>query len=206
MKSTDPDFRPATLFWPLDLKTHLLATIKGAERREMVENSLDAGVLDELPAEILSPALSDEDRNDLGRLHPAFMGGEYLPDREEEEVEIARVTLDSTLQDVVCIYARRIPEGIAYRVVDEYDSSTLTGDHELTVSGPLTLGQLTDFLLEAWDLIWVLDTAFDGEEDDVYRDFFSGSSPFYPGFGNHLAARVDVWLESRHRDDDNLAS
>jgi len=29
----DLTFRPASYFWPLGLETHLLATIKGAERR-----------------------------------------------------------------------------------------------------------------------------------------------------------------------------
>jgi hypothetical protein len=39
-------------------------------------------------------------RSALGRLHPSFMGGEYLPDRRDTEVEIARINIDSTTSDV----------------------------------------------------------------------------------------------------------
>jgi hypothetical protein len=41
-------------------RTHVIATIKGERRRRA-----------------------------LGRLHPSFMGGEYLPDRRDTEEEIA---------------------------------------------------------------------------------------------------------------------
>lgn len=37
------------------------------------------GRLDELAQELASDELSDEARETLGRIHPTFMGGEYLP-------------------------------------------------------------------------------------------------------------------------------
>ena len=36
------------------------------------------------------------------------MGGEYLPDCDLNEVEIARITMASTTQDVTCVYAKRV--------------------------------------------------------------------------------------------------
>jgi hypothetical protein len=40
------------------------------------------------------------------------MGGEYLPDLIPNEVEIARITIASTTQDVTCVYARQVEDGI----------------------------------------------------------------------------------------------
>ena len=54
------------------------------------------------------------------------MGGEYLPDRRDTEVEIARLNIDSTTSDVTSVYARPGKDRINYRVVDEYDGDTLS--------------------------------------------------------------------------------
>jgi hypothetical protein len=53
-----------------------------------------------IPDFLAQSALSDSDRQALGRIHPAFMGGEYLPDLAQSEVMIARITIASTTQDV----------------------------------------------------------------------------------------------------------
>jgi hypothetical protein len=53
------------------------------------------------------------------------MGGEYLPDLKQDEVEIARITIASTTQDVTSVFARRGKHRIYYRVVDEYGGETL---------------------------------------------------------------------------------
>jgi hypothetical protein len=79
-----------------------------------------------LDALYATPTLPDEHRLALGRLHPSFMGGEYLPDRRDTEVEIARLNIDSTTSDVTSVYARLGKDRINYRVVDEYDGDTLT--------------------------------------------------------------------------------
>ena len=39
-------------------------------------------------------------------MHPMFMGGNYLPDAEEGEVEIARIEISSTTRDVTCVFAK----------------------------------------------------------------------------------------------------
>ena len=124
----DLAFRPRSYFWPLGLEKHLLARIKGAERKAALKQLIDAGGLDEIPEFFAQSALSDDERQALGRIHPAFMGGEYLPDLQHNEVEIARITIASTTQDVTSVYARRGKNRIRYRVVDEYDGDTLSGE------------------------------------------------------------------------------
>ena len=64
---------------------------------------LDRGRLDEVPAFLASSALTNPDRAALGKIHPAFMGGEYLPNLTADEVMIARITIASTTQDVTCV-------------------------------------------------------------------------------------------------------
>ena len=49
------------------------------------------------------------------------MSGEYLPDFDGDEVEIARVTLASVTGDVISIRARGQHALIHYRIVDEYE-------------------------------------------------------------------------------------
>ena len=103
------------------------------------------------------PTLSDADRRALGRLHPSFMGGEYLPDRRDTEVEIARINIDSTTSDVTSIYAKAGKDRIRYRVVDEYNGYTLSEKCTRSSKRPLSLGELIEFLLAAWPLQEVLE-------------------------------------------------
>jgi hypothetical protein len=53
------------------------------------------------------------------------MSGEYLPDFEGDEVEIARVTLASATGDIISIRGRHEGGRIHYRIVDEYDDETV---------------------------------------------------------------------------------
>ena len=102
----------------------------------MLAEDLDA----DIPPVLLQSALPDPLRQYLGSLHPSGMGGEYLPDLTTQEVEIARITIASTTQDVTCVYARRAGYAIALRVVDEYDGGTLSIKRGLKYPGPLSLG------------------------------------------------------------------
>src|SRR5262249_4767409 len=81
---------------------------------------LDAGNVESLEKWILAESVTEAERVALGQHHPALMGGEYLPGYQDEEVEIARVSLQSTTGDVISIRARRDRGAIRYRVVDEY--------------------------------------------------------------------------------------
>src|SRR4029079_6059533 len=87
----DLAFRPLTYFWPLGLETHLLARVKGAERKAALKQLIDARRLDDIPDFLARAALSEADRQALGRIHPALMGGEYLPALSQNEVMIASI-------------------------------------------------------------------------------------------------------------------
>ena len=45
----DLGFRPKAYFWPLGLETHLLARIKGAERKAALKRLIDGGHLEDIP-------------------------------------------------------------------------------------------------------------------------------------------------------------
>ena len=54
---------------------------------------------------------------------------------------------------------------IRYRVEDEYDGSTLTGGTtECESVEPLTLGELSEFFLDAWPLLEVLERNFESDD------------------------------------------
>jgi hypothetical protein len=185
----DLEFRPASYFWPLGLETHLLASVKGAGRKTALAALIDAGRVDEVPEFLAKSSLSDEERRAIGRLHPSLMGGEYLPDLDGAEIEIARISIRSTTGDVTSVYARRGEGCIHYRVVDEYAGDTLSGETERTSEKPLSLGELCAFFLGAWPFFEVLEMNY---EDDVQGmlGFFRGQSAFYGGFDALLRQRV----------------
>ena len=137
------------------------------------------------------PTLPDEDRRALGRLHPSFMGGEYLPDRRETEVEIARINIDSTTSDVTSVYAKAGKDRIRYRVVDEYNGDTLSEKRTRSSKRPLSLGELIEFFLGAWPLQEVLE--MNELDRDGAQDFTRPSSEVYPQFEAGIRARIDGW-------------
>jgi hypothetical protein len=125
------------------------------------------------------------------------MGGEYLPDCEPMQVEIARIGIASTTNDVTCIYAAQDNERIAYTIVDEYGGETIEGPSSYHSNDPLSLAQLVDFFLQGWDLMGVLNANFEdyGNPADMVKGFvIDASSSFYAQFGQALVARIDDWL------------
>jgi hypothetical protein len=196
----DLKFRPPSYFWPLDLETHLLARIKGAERNAALKKLIDAKRQDQIPDFLAQSALSDGERQAIGRIHPAFMGGEYLPDLTQNEVAIARITIASTTQDVTSIYASRGKNRIRYRVVDEYGGDTLSGRNTRTSARPLTLGGLEAFFNGAWSVFDVLDMNFghDGYNlDRMLRFVVDVESQFYPQIGELYERRIEAWAAAQ---------
>ncbi len=177
--SINLDFRPETYFWPLNLETHLLSHIKGAKRREILKAAVARNEIDEVWELIGRSELPEEIREGLGTIHPAFLGGEFLPGREEGEVEVARITLESATCDVTCVYARFEEGMFHFRVVDEYEGETLSGPATCASDKPLTLGELVEFFDGAWPLMRVLEMNY---ADDLrgMLGFFRAESAFYP--------------------------
>jgi hypothetical protein len=97
----DLNYRPRDYFWAAALNIPLPSGIAGEARRQLVREILRAGrpVPDGLDAAVLD----DETRQVWGCLHTSNMGGEYLPPLRREEVEIARISLQSVTADQISI-------------------------------------------------------------------------------------------------------
>src|SRR5260221_14205166 len=110
----------------------------------MIRENLLADNLDAIPDYLLNESLDDEARVSRGKIHPMFMGGEYLPDYGDCEVEIARIELKSTTYDVISLRARPIGSRIRYRLVDEYETEYRLPQQ--TSRRPFSLRELVRFL------------------------------------------------------------
>jgi hypothetical protein len=195
-KRIDESYRPTNYFWAYDRGIRLASNIKGAERKALYDRLLkegDSGACDVL---LTQSSLTVEQRR-MANTHPAFMGGEYLPDCDANEVEIARITIASTTQDVTCVYAKRVTGGIDYRVVDEYEGMTLDDETARRTSEPMALSELVLFFMTAWDLRMVLDANFveNGYPRSLARGFIvDASSSFYAQFRGAIDNYVDAWV------------
>jgi hypothetical protein len=197
----DIEYRPKSYFGPHRLEEYLISQAKSAVVREKLETLRSEGRHEELQALLGEEGVSKSSLKALESVHPMFMGGNYLPDTEEGEVEIARIEIASTTFDVTCLFARQDKGRIKYRVVDEYDSDTLTGPSEMTSDKPLTLGEMADFFLGAWSLIEVLQMNFEGDLEPALG-FFSAKSDFYPDFDRLCRQRVTEAFPKLEEDDE----
>jgi transposase-like protein len=185
----DLEFRPTTYFRPQSLAKHLVSIVKNAVLKQKLQVLFDEGRHADVKELLGSDGISAEDTKSLEAIHPMFMGGNYLPDSEDGEVEIARISLSSTTFDVACINACLREGTIHYRIIDEYDGDTLVGDTDFESEQPLTLGKLTDIFMAAWTLTDVLEMNFE-DDLDASLDFFSASSDFYQDFDRLCRRRV----------------
>ena len=207
----DLDYRPESYFWAYDNNIKLASDIKGAERKELYERALEVGDIDLANSLISVPTLNKEQREAQGRLHPNWMGGEYLPDQDSEEVEIARITIASTTQDVTCVYAKRGASGIEYRIVDEYEGMTLVEPNCTSllplsvIELPLSLIELFDYFTSGWDLFDCLESNFSDNgyvRSEIHRFIVDASSSFYAEFGALVTQRIDEWVDERREEEE----
>ena len=178
----------------------ILNNVKGTNRRQMIRDYWEAGRIEELFDTHLLDELGEEERSCLSQIHPTFMGGEYLPDYAEREVEIARIELESTTADVISIRAKKDGERIAYSIVDEYET-------EFSVSPmhsdkPLTLFELVG-LIDAGKEEGSLAMCYtvgnyrgDSLEDlDAIKSFTRVESVFYSQLNLHYEKLIDLWYK-----------
>ena len=200
-KEIDLEYRPKTYFRPEKLEKYLLSKVKGAVLRKKLQALFDAGRHAEVRTLLTAEGISAADRKALESFHPMFMGGNYLPDTEDGEVEIARISIKSTTYDVTCVYARPDDGAIHYRVVDEYGGDTLQGTAEARTDRPMTLGEFADFFLGAWPLSDGLEMNFENDRA-ASLDFFSAESEFYPDFDRLCRQRVIEHFPEPEEEDD----
>ena len=188
-KNIDVNFRPKSYFRPQKIEQFLLSKVQNAVLRNQLEKLFDKGRHDEAVQIIQSELNSSEDLKSLEKIHPMFMGGNYLPDTDEGEIEIARISIMSTTLDVTCVYAKPVQGKIELRVVDEYDGDTLSFPTEITIENPMSLGEFTDFFLTAWPLMDVLEMNFESDVESALG-FFSAQSKYYPDLDALCRERV----------------
>jgi hypothetical protein len=189
----DLEFRPPDRLFPMTAEKLLLSRVKGTWRREVLTLAVVEDYLHELDPFFTRASLDDEDRRARAAVHPTFMGGEYLPDFEDGEVEVARIDLRSIMADAISIRLRRLPIGFAYRVVDEYmdenEHGLLEAPTTRLVDRPLTLAEFGEFVVRVSRLREICDTdRFDTLEEA--QGFVSASSEFYPEFASYIAAVI----------------
>jgi hypothetical protein len=185
----DLDFRPRSYFRPERLEKYLLSKVTGTVLRERLEALFDVGQYDEVRNLLRDTAFSSADRRALESIHPLFMGGNDLPDTEGGEIEIARISIQSTTFDVTSVYARAEGGVIQYRVVDEYGGDTLQGPSEASTGVPMSLRDFVDFFLTAWPLMEVLEMNFENDLESALG-FFAAQSDFYPELDRLCRERV----------------
>jgi hypothetical protein len=191
----DLDYLPDDYFAARDLGAALPSDIKGQVRRELARQAAAEGR--ELPAELLAAELSDEARRQWGAIHPALMGGEYLPSLDEEEVEIARITLASVLGDTISVRARREGRDIRFSIEDEYGTEYIV--RPASDWKPLRMRQLIAMIDGAdGELGAVITPAASqleyGTSPEEARDFVRIESDFYPQLSAYYDARLERWF------------
>jgi hypothetical protein len=187
------EFRPSDRLFPMTAEKLLLSRVKGTWRREVLTMAVAEDYLNEVDPFFTQVALDNEERRARAAVHPTFMGGEYLPDFEEGEIEVARIDLRSVTADAISIRLRRLPIGFAYRVVDEYmdenENGLLESPTFLLADRPLTLAQFGEFAIRVSRLTDICNTdRFDSV--DEAQGFVSASSEFYPQFSAYVAAAI----------------
>lgn len=208
----DYDFRPVSYFEDEDVLSAILRGVKGAKRRRIIKDHWNAGRVHELGDELLAANPSPKVRRTWERVHPSFMGGEYLPTMDADETEIASISLRSTTSDVISIRARRADGKLVYSIEDEYH-----GDFTLaceTGTRPFSLREFIEFLdgssLQDYasgplPLQYNIDNS-EYQPREELRYFTSIGSYPYPQLSDHYEHVFEDWVnekEDGEEDDDD---
>lgn len=191
------DWRPKSYRPAFDLRARVLTTVKGEARRRAAERLIDEGELEAVEGPLVSESVSESERDALGRLHPMLMGGEYLPDLEPNEIEIARVALRSVTGDVLSVRARFEGGRIRYQINDEYETE-FHSEPEVS-DKPLTLGQLINLIDHAQEdggiATGFLDFNYaNGATLRQLKGFVTVSSAFYLELRDYYEGRIRAWF------------
>jgi len=217
----DLDFRPTSYWADNDPVSAIVQNIKGQNRRQMARDFMADGmdqVLGPIDEHYVQDTLQPVDVQQLGRLHPRFYGGEYLPDYRAGEVEIARFVQATSTQDVFTVRARRVSPGgrFYYRVEDEYDTKFVPGIRSSRT--PLSFAQLVHLIdnvssdeceLAGEGLVvgWITCSLDNGQDVTDLRSFISVESTVYAQLGAYYDVRatavLDEWEAALRGDDDD---
>lgn len=205
VKGVDLSFRPSSRLFPLTAEKLLLSRVKGTQRRESLTAAIEQDRLSDLNPFFTQTSLSAEDRRARAAIHPSFMGGEYLPDFEEGELEMARLSLRSVTADVISIRLRRTEDGFVYRIVDEYmdqdPNGLLDEPTTIVVDQPLTMKDFGAFVVQVSRMDHWCDPESHETEEEA-QDFVVATSEFYPEFGDYIAEAISLKYPKPHSEDE----
>lgn len=198
------DFRPATYFDNLEPNALIVASILGEERRRAVKEALQSDPLAHLPLAFTDSQLDPPTRERRGAVHPALLGGEYLPTLGQDTIEIARIVFASMTQDVISVRAQRTRGRIRYHVQDEYDTEFRQRRHATTL--PLSLGELIQLIdttkhpdpVAPGGLVWshVRWHVREGFLDEA-RSLVSVESEFYTELGSYYDRVIAEYVDAK---------
>ena len=189
----DFDFAPASYWGPQDLPSFYGSHITGELRRRRVKEEADNW---DGPVDYLQASLGNETRSMQAAIHPWCMGGEYLPPLRPNELEIARITLQSVTMDVFSIRARRSGSRIYYSLVDEYMDQNPPKRFVIKPrwgKRPLTMRQVISIIDGNGLIDDYRDLNFDGQNIEEVYNFACASSEFYPQLDAYYIAKNGEW-------------
>ena len=210
LKKFDMEFRPHSYWGSQELETNLLSKIKGQERRRIVKKMIEDGDIKDNA--MVKEKLTEWERKTIGRLHPVYMGGEYLPDANKNQVEIARVIMKSTTQDIISIRATKRKNNINYSIDDEYADDELDGYvvFQKTSKYPFSFKELINFLDNsqhsngevgicggARDANYTTYALTFEEDPEDHWDFETAESAFYEQLEEWYDIQNWIWLIKR---------
>ena len=205
--SFDLSWRPNSYWSSESYLSAIEHTIAGRARCEFIERVAGEEEHPELIAPLLDEHLAPAERTLWGRAHPSFMGGEYLPERREAEVEIARLEFSSVTADVISIRARPHRYGLSIPIVDEYETAFV-----FTPRWPrktLTLGQIQTLINTAKNpdedssfpkgLVFpcIDRLAQEGTDLNFLRRFIQVRSSHYPALESLFEHKLDIWYRRK---------
>ncbi len=195
VKGVDLSFRPSGQLFPMTAEKLLLSRVKGTQRRESLTDAIEQDRLSDLNPFFTQTSLSVEDRRARAAIHPSFMGGEYLPDFAEGEIEVARLSLKSVTADVISVRLRRTEDSFVYRIVDEYmdeyPNGLLDEPTTIVVDQPLTMKDFGAFVVQVSKMDhWCGPESHETEEEA--QDFVVATSEFYREFGAYIAEAISL--------------
>jgi hypothetical protein len=210
----DFGFRPKTYLPETATEATVLGEVKGAVRRRAAGRALEQG--GEPPPEgavefMLTPDLTEQERETWGRMHPSHTGGEYLPAMLPAEVEIANVAFLSVTGDVIQVRARPVEGGVAFRIVDEYEAEG--SEYAITpelAARPLAMGELVDLIdtADPGDQSYGLGLVepplvanLEGCDPDDLVGFVTVTSAFYPQLGAYYQTCAKAVLDEARVDE-----
>lgn len=202
MRTLDFDYAPAGYRDVPSPTAALLLNVKGDLRRRLLRDmATGRGSGGGLGTSLWTDASSEFASGILGRAHPEWLGGEFLPDYLPGETEIARITLANVTRDVIAVRARRRTGGYRYRIVDEYgarwESRPRTSVHPLRMWRLIGMIDSACFGLGRWmDLTDELRDAHGGPPTEA-AGFAEVTSDQYPDLEEHYRRRAATWLAQR---------